>query len=97
VDENTVVTGRDTIFHTVRYSALLTSQHRITVGHLFFGGWEVIVEGPNPTRFDFSFHSDDDAKKRGYQMTIDHLVAQGVSDAKAFDELDWQQEGVPES
>jgi hypothetical protein len=80
--------------HTVRYSAALTEQDTVIVGHLPIGGWEVIVQGPNPTRFDFSFHSDDDAKTRGHQMAVDHLAANGVTNAKAFDELDWTEERI---
>jgi hypothetical protein len=72
------------------YCAALTPEHLLTVGHKQFG-WEVVVQGPHPLRFDFAFHGDDDAKERGYEMARQHLMHNGVREIADFANLQWDE------
>ena len=75
------------------YSAALTPNHILTVGHKQFS-WEVVVQGRYPLRCDFAFHGDDDAKQRGYEMARQHLITHGVSDVADFATLEWDERRI---
>jgi hypothetical protein len=79
-----------TMVYVHSYTAALTPDDILTVGRKNFG-WDVIVQGAHPLRLDYAFHSDDDAKERGYDIARSHLVKHGVGNVAGFEDLQWEE------
>jgi hypothetical protein len=82
-----------TMVYVRSYTAAVTPDHILTVGRKSFG-WDVVVQGTHPLRLDYAFHSDNDAKERGYEIARQHLVKHGARGVADFDDLQWDEQSI---